>query len=71
MTQHPPFAPQPSRPPRGVIPFPIIGPGCCGCGFVATALIAVAALGGGLALQDPAPEASGPGSSVVQEHPAF
>ncbi|GEM_PF-5695497 len=66
MTQRPPFAPEPPRRMRGVIPFPIIGPGCCGCGFVATAILAVASIGGGLALHDAAPEASAP-SVVVQE----
>ena len=68
--QRPPFAPEPIRRPWSFIPFPILGPGCCGCGFVATAVLAVASIGGGLALHDGAPEAAagtGAGSAIVQE----
>ncbi|PZO60815.1 MAG: hypothetical protein DI635_15170 [Pseudoxanthomonas suwonensis] len=67
MTQHP-YPRRPRR--RGFFPFPIILPGCCGCGGVATfALIVVGAMTAMFGLGEPAPEAqpSGTGTSVVQE----
>lgn len=65
MTQYPQ---RPRR--RGFIPFPIILPGCCGCGGVATfALIVVGAATAMLGLGEPVPEAQPgtPSTSVVQE----
>lgn len=63
----PPSGPGPSTPPPrragGFIPFPIIGPGCCGCGFVATALLVAAGLGVGALLPGADTAAS---SSTVQ-----
>lgn len=70
MTQMPPFGPEPPRPPRRVFPVPIILPGCCGCGFISLALIAVTTLGGGLVLHDPAPHAAATGTAVVRGHTA-
>ncbi|WP_422116401.1 hypothetical protein [Brachybacterium sp. UNK5269] len=67
----PQYGPRPRR--RGFIPFPIIGPGCCGCGGVfVTGLAVLGAVGSLLFLGEPsAPEAvpAGPSTSVVQELP--
>lgn len=48
--------PYPQRPrPRGFLPFPIILPGCCGCGGVATfGLIVVGAMTAMFGLGGPA-----------------
>lgn len=60
----------PRRRRRGFIPFPIIGPGCCGCGGVFVAGLAVlGALGSMMFLGEPSsPEAvpTIPATSVVQ-----
>lgn len=61
----------PQRPRRrGFFPFPIILPGCCGCGGVfVTGVIVLGALTSVFGLGQPAPEAnpSGTDTTVVQE----
>lgn len=59
--------PYPQRPrPRGFLPFPIILPGCCGCGGVATfGLIVVGAMTAMFGLGEPAFEAQPSGSETA------
>ncbi|MCS6711794.1 hypothetical protein JSY14_07060 [Brachybacterium sp. EF45031] len=63
-------APQPGRRPR-VVPFPILLPGCCGCGGVVVgALLIGGSLFGAFAPADHAPEAQAPaGVEQVQTQP--
>lgn len=64
----PPYPQRPRR--RGFIPFPIVLPGCCGCGGVfVTGLLVAGALTTMFGLGQPTPEAQPGGSetAVVQQ----
>lgn len=69
MTYDPRFAPEQRRRRSGVLPFPIILPGCCGCGVVGTIAVVVVSVGLGLWAHDaePQPADVDTGASVVHE----